>query len=69
LIDLKFVKAVAQHLQPFLISKLGLGTAGANARCEAYLAEEPGIVARRAELLAQKARLEAVENELFRFGH
>jgi hypothetical protein len=67
-IDLKFVRAVAQELQPWLISKFELGTANANNGCQKYLAEDPGVVTRRTELISQKTRLESVEKELFRFG-
>jgi hypothetical protein len=68
IIDLKFVRAMAMQLQPYLIMKLGLGTTNASTRCETYLTEKPGVVARRAELAAQKERLERVEKELFSFG-
>lgn len=68
LIDLKLVKAVAKTMQPFLIEKLGLGTVSGSARCAAYLAEDPNIVARREELVARKRRLESVDTELCNFG-
>jgi hypothetical protein len=67
-IDLLFVKAIAEGLQDFLIAKLELGTASASARCAKYLAEDPGLVAKREDLLAKKKRLEAATAELYNFG-
>jgi len=68
LIDLKFIKAIGHQLQPFLISKLCLGTAQANESCERYFREDDEIVAQRTELSAQKERLESVKKELLSFG-
>lgn len=68
IIDLHFVKLFAKGLLPFLIAKFGLGTAQAGTRCAAFLAEDPGIVARRDELVARKRRLETIETELYNFG-
>lgn len=68
LIDLKFIKAITQELQSFLISELGLGTENANDRCTKYLAEDPNVIARRDELVARKNRLESVKVELQNFG-
>lgn len=68
LIDLRFVRAVASDLLPFLIEKFELGTANATARCGKYLAEDPNVVVRRDELLARKKRLESVAAELHDFG-
>lgn len=68
MIDLHFVKAVGKDLQAFLISRLELGAADAAARCAAYLAEEPVLVARREELTAKRRRLETVRLELYKFG-
>ncbi|KII84204.1 hypothetical protein PLICRDRAFT_46578 [Plicaturopsis crispa FD-325 SS-3] len=68
LIDLLFVKAVSKDVQSFLVTKLGLGTANATARCAQYLAEDPNIVQRRDELVARKKRLENVADELYNFG-
>jgi hypothetical protein len=63
-----FIKRVGKELQPFLISKFELGTAAATARCAAYLAEDPDLVAKREELAARKKRLEKVQLELYNFG-
>lgn len=68
MIDLKFVKALAKEIQPFLIAKFELGTDNANTRCAMYLAEDPNIVAKRDELTARKKRLESVHQELIKFG-
>lgn len=67
-IDNEFLFAFAQSLQPFLIEKLGLGSPTASARCAAYLAEDPVVVAEREELTGRKKRLEAVQVELYNFG-
>ena len=37
-------------------------------RCEGYVAEEPGVVALRAELMSRKEQLEHVRRALFNFG-
>ncbi|KIK58162.1 hypothetical protein GYMLUDRAFT_45362 [Collybiopsis luxurians FD-317 M1] len=63
-IDLLFVRELGKTLQPFLISKFGLGTPSAHERCATYLGEDLALVARRDELLARKKRLESVDREL-----
>ncbi|THU97629.1 hypothetical protein K435DRAFT_753802 [Dendrothele bispora CBS 962.96] len=68
-IDLRFVKALSREIQPFLITKFGLGTASASDRCKKYLEEDPTLVAKRDELVARKKRLESVQQELMGFGH
>ena len=68
IIDLRFVRAIANELLPFLIEKFEIGTADATSRCRIYLAEDPNLVARRDELTAQKKRLESVAAELHSFG-
>lgn len=68
MLDGFFVRALSDELQSFLIMKLGLGTADATARCEGYLAEDPNVVVKRAELAARKVRLESAIEELDRFG-
>ncbi|KAL0952897.1 hypothetical protein HGRIS_007115 [Hohenbuehelia grisea] len=60
IIDLRFVKAIAEDIQTFLIRKLALGTEEAAARCKAYLAEDPAVVAQRDELTGRVKRLETV---------
>ncbi|KAK7461117.1 hypothetical protein VKT23_009043 [Stygiomarasmius scandens] len=67
-IDLRFVKALSKELQPFLISKFGLGTQMASERCAQYLAEDPSLIAKRDELTARKKRLDSVQQELMGFG-
>jgi hypothetical protein len=67
-IDLRFVRAVASELLPFLMKKFELGTANGAARCGMYLAEDPNLVAKRDELTARKKRLESVSAELHNFG-
>ena len=37
-------------------------------RCEGYVAEEPGVVALRAELISRKKELGIVRKALFNFG-
>ncbi|KAK0503501.1 P-loop containing nucleoside triphosphate hydrolase protein [Armillaria luteobubalina] len=67
-IDLLFVRKMAEELQPFLISKFGLGTVAANEKCARYLEEDPGLVARREELISREKRLLSVQKELNSFG-
>ncbi|TCD63213.1 hypothetical protein EIP91_005825 [Steccherinum ochraceum] len=67
-IDQSFLFAFAYALQPYLIKKLGLGTATSSQRCALYLAEDPNVVAEREELTARKKRLESVQTELYNFG-
>lgn len=67
-IDSVFVQQLAEQLQPFLIEKFGMGTAGATERCASYLAEDSAVVARRDELLARERRLTSVQQQLVTFG-
>ncbi|KAG6918467.1 hypothetical protein DXG01_014094 [Tephrocybe rancida] len=67
LIDLLFVKAIAQDMQGSLITKLSLGTADAPERCAVYLAENPTVVAKRKELTIRKERLDQVRQALQAF--
>ncbi|KAH9851169.1 P-loop containing nucleoside triphosphate hydrolase protein [Lenzites betulinus] len=67
-IDLHLLYTLAERLQAVLIEKLGLGSAKSDARCAAYIAEDPHVAAQRSELLAKKKKLEAVQRELFNFG-
>lgn len=67
-IDHTFLYALAEALQPCLIEKLGIGAANAAERCQAYLSEDPGVVALRDELTSRRKRLESVQTELFNFG-
>ncbi|KAI0673304.1 P-loop containing nucleoside triphosphate hydrolase protein [Trametes maxima] len=67
-IDEDLLYALAGKLQSVLIEKLGLGSAKADARCAAYIAEDPHVVSLRAELMAKKKKLEAVQRALFNFG-
>ncbi|KAG5640591.1 hypothetical protein DXG03_007994 [Asterophora parasitica] len=68
MIDYMFVKAVAEDMQSFLISKFALGTADATERCSAFLADNPMVVIKRKELSARKDRLEVVKHALHTFG-
>ncbi|KAI0363541.1 hypothetical protein BV20DRAFT_958073 [Pilatotrama ljubarskyi] len=68
MIDRKLLYALADRLQAVLIEKLGLGSAKADARCTAYIAEDAHVVATRTELLAKKKKLEEVQRALFNFG-
>ena len=67
-IDLHCLYDYAEALQGVLIEKLGLGSAKADARCAAYVAEDPHVVALRTELEAKKRKLEAVQKALYNFG-
>ncbi|TFK84004.1 hypothetical protein K466DRAFT_239334 [Polyporus arcularius HHB13444] len=67
-IDQHFLYTLAEGLQPVLLEKLGVGTSTADARCASYIAEEPGVVTLRSELLSKKKRLESVQKALFNFG-
>ena len=51
-----------------MFEKLGLGSDGSHARCEAYIAEDPHTVAVREELMAKVKRLETVQKALLNFG-
>ncbi len=67
-IDYYFLYAFAEQLHERLFERLGLGTANAAARCSAYVAEDPSVVAARDELMAKKKRLENVQRALYHFG-
>ena len=67
-IDASFLFAVANALQSFLITKLGLGTPQAAKRCELYLEEDARVVGKREELMRKKERLERVRMEVEAFG-
>ena len=66
-IDHLFLYGLSERLQDTLIEKLGLGSAKSTERCAAYLSEDPGVVAARAELMSKKERLESVQKELDNF--
>ena len=51
-----------------MFEKLGLGAQNAQARCEAFIAEEAGVVALRFELMSEQKLLESVQRALFNFG-
>ena len=51
-----------------MIEALGLGADNASAKCSAYLAEDPNIIAEREELLARRKRLLNVQAELRQAG-
>ncbi|KAG6862119.1 hypothetical protein C0995_005931 [Termitomyces sp. Mi166 len=65
LIDLLFVRAIAEDMQPSLITQFSLGTADAKER---YIAENPMMVVKRKELTVRKERLEEVRHALHAFG-
>ena len=67
-IDQHFLYSFADGLQSVLFERLGLGAPNADARCETYIAEEPSVVASRAELLSKQKRLQSVQTALFNFG-
>lgn len=82
LIDLKFVRAVGKSLQPFLVDRFEIGhdmpgsaatsvaqngTPTETDKFRSLLAENPGLVARRDDLLARRRRLERAEAELDEF--
>ncbi|KAI9058586.1 hypothetical protein FKP32DRAFT_1581292 [Trametes sanguinea] len=67
-IDHHFLYAFAAALHERLFERLGLGAANAQARCSAYVAEDPTVVATRDELMAKKKRLENVQRALYNFG-
>ncbi|KAI0633205.1 P-loop containing nucleoside triphosphate hydrolase protein [Trametes polyzona] len=68
LIDLHLLYKLEERLQGVLIERLGLGSAKADARCAAYIAEDPHVSALRSELLAKRAKLEKVQRALYDFG-
>ena len=51
-----------------MFEKLGLGSDSAHARCAAYIAEDPHVVAAREELTTKMKRLETVQKALLNFG-
>ncbi|KAM5536973.1 hypothetical protein V8D89_009302 [Ganoderma adspersum] len=67
-IDQHFLYAFAQGLQAVLFDKLGLGSTNAETRCAAYIAEDPAVVALRAELLSKRKQLESLQTALYNFG-
>ncbi|KAI1791422.1 P-loop containing nucleoside triphosphate hydrolase protein [Ganoderma leucocontextum] len=67
-IDQHFLYAFSQALQAVLFDKLGLGSPNSETRCAAYIAEEPGVVALRSELLSKKKQLESLQAALYNFG-
>ncbi|KAI0746433.1 P-loop containing nucleoside triphosphate hydrolase protein [Daedaleopsis nitida] len=67
-IDESYLYTFARTLQEVLYEKLGLGSAHANARCSAYIAESPQVAAAREELTTKKRRLENVHKALLNFG-
>ncbi|EMD31064.1 hypothetical protein CERSUDRAFT_60537 [Gelatoporia subvermispora B] len=67
-IDHTFLYTFAEALQPYLIERLGIGSQNAAARCQAYISEDPHVIAQREELMGRKKRLESVQTELFNFG-
>ncbi|KZV76766.1 hypothetical protein PENSPDRAFT_622214 [Peniophora sp. CONT] len=67
LIDLKFLKELANKLQPHLLNALNVGGEDVRDRFERYFAEDEDIVARRKELMQRKETLEVVKAELYRF--
>ena len=67
-IDQHFLYAFSQGLQGVLFDKLGLGSANAESRCAAYVAEDPAVVALRSELLSKKKQLESLQAALYNFG-
>ncbi|TFK69298.1 hypothetical protein BDN72DRAFT_768086 [Pluteus cervinus] len=66
LIDLKFVRAVAEDMQKFLVEKLDLGGEGTRGRCMEYLQQDPGVNQRREELEAKMKRMKSAQDELQR---
>ncbi|EKM56257.1 uncharacterized protein PHACADRAFT_140877 [Phanerochaete carnosa HHB-10118-sp] len=67
-IDYDFLRAIARELQGALITGLGLGEENATERARAYLAEDEGVTAQRAQLEQKRVRLEAVQHRLYNFG-
>ena len=51
-----------------MFERLGLGSDGSYARCQAYIAEDPYVVATREELSTKMKRLETVQKALLNFG-
>jgi ferric-dicitrate binding protein FerR (iron transport regulator) len=69
LIDLVFLKSLTEKMQPFLISKMELGSASAADSNAKLLAEDPEMVAWRDELTERRKRLESVVAELKKYGY
>ncbi|KAI0659429.1 hypothetical protein C8Q70DRAFT_933379 [Cubamyces menziesii] len=67
-IDHSFLSTFSERLRERLFERLELGGANASERCSGYIAEAPGIVAQRDELVSKKKRLENVQQALFNFG-
>ncbi|KIK58161.1 hypothetical protein GYMLUDRAFT_74954 [Collybiopsis luxurians FD-317 M1] len=67
-IDLMFVRAIAQELQMFLVSKLELDTPKGRELCARLLEEDPNIVIQRNEVLSRKGVLKNVRRKLTMFS-
>ncbi|THU79389.1 hypothetical protein K435DRAFT_973183 [Dendrothele bispora CBS 962.96] len=68
LIDLCFVKGLAEEVQPYLVMKLGLCTTSASEKCAKFLAEDASVAAKREALMSRKTMLQNVLQELRDFG-
>ncbi|TFK69295.1 hypothetical protein BDN72DRAFT_796685 [Pluteus cervinus] len=68
LIDLKFVRAVADDMQTFLVETLALGGGNAGEKCAGYLEQDPAVKTRREELTAVVKRMQSAQIELLRLG-
>jgi hypothetical protein len=68
IIDLKFVKAIAQDVQSYLIEKFEIGTVKGTEKCAFYLTEDKVVRRKREELLGQEKRLVEVQRKLEEFA-
>lgn len=64
-IDHTFLVYLAEKMQSSLLQKLRVSSTES---ARNYLSEDPLVHARRAELVAQRKRLEQMRKELFEFG-
>lgn len=67
-IDHELLYAFANDLQGHLIEELELGAENVSAKCAAYLAEDPNVVAEREQLLFRRKRLLTVQAEMRNAG-
>lgn len=66
---LNVVHRIARDIQDFFIKHMDLGSPEARRRCEVYFAEDPSIIARREDLVAQMQKLEMVKVKLYDCGY
>ncbi|RPD70203.1 hypothetical protein L226DRAFT_574923 [Lentinus tigrinus ALCF2SS1-7] len=67
-VDLQFLYAFTDTLQNVMFEQLGLSSPDAQARCASYLAEDPGVAAKRQTILSRKKHFVTAEKTFKKFG-